>query len=141
MWNLERFVLAQQRNYGDALRELRSGKKRSHWIWYVFPQIRGLGDSFMSRKYALSGLEEARAYLAHPVLGLRLLECCQVVLAIPTNDPWEVFGSPDDMKFRSCLTLFALAEPSRPIFEELLDKFYEGQKDLRTIQSLEQMEK
>lgn len=141
MWNLERFVLAQQRNYGDALRELRSGKKRSYWIWYVFPQIRGLGDSFMSRKYALSGLEEARAYLAHPVLGLRLLECCQVVLAIPTNDPWEVFGSPDDMKFRSCLTLFALAEPSRPIFEELLDKFYEGQKDLRTIQSLEQMEK
>lgn len=80
MWNLERFVFAQQRNYGDALRELRSGKKRSHWIWYVFPQIRGLGDSFISRKYALSGLEEARAYLAHPILGPRLLECCQAVL-------------------------------------------------------------
>lgn len=141
MWNLERFVLVQQRNYGDALRELRSGKKRSHWIWYVFPQIRGLGDSFMSRKYALSGLEEARAYLAHPVLGPRLLECCQAVLAIPSGDPWAVFGSPDDMKFRSCLTLFALAQPSQPIFEELLDKFYDGRKDPRTIQILEQMEK
>ena len=141
MWNLERFVFAQQRNYGDALRELRSGKKRSHWIWYVFPQIRGLGDSFMSRKYALSGLEEARAYLAHPVLGPRLLECCQAVLSIPSGDPWAVFGSPDDMKFRSCLTLFALAQPSQPVFEELLDKFYDGQKDPCTIQILEQMEK
>lgn len=141
MWNLERFVLAQQRNYADELREMQNGKKESHWIWYVFPQIRGLGSSHMSQKYALSGLEEARAYLAHPVLEPQLLECCQAALEIPTNDPREVFGFPDDVKFCSCLTLFALAEPSRPIFEELLDKFYDGKKDPRTIRILEQMEK
>lgn len=141
MWNLERFVLAQQRNYADALREMQNGKKQSHWMWYIFPQIQGLGSSHMSRKYALSGREEARAYLAHPVLGPRLLECCRAALEIPTSDPWEVFGSPDDMKFCSCLTLFALTEPSLPVFEELLDKFYAGKKDPRTIRILEQMEK
>lgn len=137
MWDLERFVFAQQVNYERALREIRSGKKQSHWMWYIFPQVRGLGASSMSWKYGLEGLEEARAYLAHPILGQRLLDCCEAVLRTASNDPWEVFGSPDDQKFRSCLTLFALADPSVPVFEKLLDKFYGGEKDLKTLQILE----
>lgn len=141
MWDLERFVLAQRVNYEDALREMRCGRKQTHWMWYIFPQLRGLGRSAMSMRYGLDGLEEARAYLAHPVLGPRLLECCEAVLKADSNDPWEVFGSPDDLKFRSCLTLFALADPSVPIFEQLLDKFYGGQKDLRTIQILNRKSK
>ena len=136
MWDLERFVLAQQVNCEDALREMRCGRKQTHWMWYIFPQLRGLGRSAMSMRYGLDGLEEARAYLAHPVLGPRLLECCEAVLKADSNDPWEVFGSPDNLKFCSCLTLFALAAPSVPIFEQLLDKFYGGQYDLRTIQIL-----
>ena len=141
MWDLERFVLAQQVNYEDALREMRCGRKQTHWMWYIFPQLRGLGRSAMSMRYGLNGLEEARAYLAHPVLGPRLLECCEAVLKADSNDPWEVFGSPDDLKFCSCLTLFALAAPSVPIFEQLLDKFYGGQKALRTIQILNRRSK
>lgn len=141
MWDLERFVLAQQVNYEDALREMRCGRKQTHWMWYIFPQLRGLGRSVMSMQYGLDGLEEARAYLAHPVLGPRLLECCEAVLKADSNDPWEVFGSPDDLKFCSCLTLLALAAPSVPIFEQLLDKFYGGQKDLRTIQILNRRSK
>ena len=141
MWDLERFVLAQRVNYEDALREMRCGRKQTHWMWYIFPQLRGLGRSAMSMRYGLDGLEEARAYLAHPVLGPRLLECCEAVLKADSNDPWEVFGSPDDLKVRSCLTLFALADPSVPIFEQLLDKFYGGQKDLRTIQILNRKSK
>ena len=92
MWDLERFVLAQQVNYEDALREMRCGRKQTHWMWYIFPQLRGLGRSAMSMRYGLDGLEEARAYLAHPVLGPRLLECCEAVLKADSNDPWEVFG-------------------------------------------------
>lgn len=141
MWDLERFVLAQRVNYEDALREMRCGRKQTHWMWYIFPQLRGLGRSAMSMRYGLDGLEEARAYLAHPVLGPRLLECCEAVLKADSNDPWEVFGSPDDLKFCSCLTLFALAAPSVLIFEQLLDKFYGGQKDLRTIQILNRKSK
>lgn len=141
MWDLERFVLAQQVNCEDALREMRCGRKQTHWMWYIFPQLRGLGRSAMSMRYGLDGLEEARAYLAHPVLGPRLLECCESVLKADSNDPWEVFGSPDNLKFCSCLTLFALAAPSVPIFEQLLDKFYGGQKDLRTIQILSRKSK
>lgn len=138
MWDLERFVLAQQVNYEDALREMRCGRKQTHWMWYIFPQLRGLGRSAMSIRYGLDGLEEARAYLAHPVLGPRLLECCEAVLKADSNDPWEMFGSPDDLKFRSCLTLFALADPSVPIFEQLLKKFYRGKKDPCTLQILNQ---
>ena len=141
MWDLERFVLAQQVNCEDALREMRCGRKQTHWMWYIFPQLRGLGRSAMSMRYGLDGLEEARAYLAHPVLGPRLLECCEAVLKADSNDPWEVFGSPDNLKFCSCLTLFALAAPSVPFFEQLLDKFYGGQKDLRTIQILSRKSK
>ena len=141
MWDLERFVLAQQVNCEDALREMRCGRKQTHWMWYIFPQLRGLGRSAMSMRYGLDALEEARAYLAHPVLGPRLLECCEAVLKADSNDPWEVFGSPDNLKFCSCLTLFALAAPSVPIFEQLLDKFYGGQKDLRTIQILNRKSK
>lgn len=136
MWDLERFVAAQQADYDRALGELRRGRKQSHWMWYVFPQVQGLGSSFMSRKYALSGLEEARTYLAHPILGGRLLECCQAVLEADSNNPREIFGSPDDLKFRSCLTLFALADPSVTIFGKLLERFYGGKKDPRTLEIL-----
>lgn len=138
MWDLERFVLAQQLNYEDALREIRSGRKQTHWMWYVFPQLRGLGRSVMSMRYGLDGLEEARAYLAHPTLGPRLLVCCDAALKADSNDPWIVFGSPDDLKFHSCLTLFALAYPSEPVFEQLLEKFYRGKKDPGTLDILGQ---
>lgn len=141
MWDLERFVLAQRVNYEDALREMRCGRKQTHWMWYIFPQLRGLGRSAMSMRYGLDGLEEARTYLAHPVLGPRLLECCEAVLKADSNDPWEVFGSPDDLKFRSCLTLFALADPSVPVFEQLLEKFYGGKKDPCTLDILSQSTK
>lgn len=136
MWDLDRFVAAQQADYERALGELRRGRKQSHWMWYIFPQVQGLGHSFMSRRYALSGVEEARAYLAHPVLGPRLLECCRAALETGSSNPREVFGTPDDLKFRSCLTLFALADPAEPVFAELLDKFYGGKKDPQTLDIL-----
>ncbi len=136
MWDLDRFVAAQQADYERALGELRRGRKQSHWMWYIFPQVQGLGHSFMSRRYALSGVEEARAYLAHPVLGPRLLECCRAALETGSSTPREVFGTPDDLKFRSCLTLFALADPAEPVFAELLDKFYGGKKDPQTLDIL-----
>lgn len=136
MWDLDRFVAAQQADYQRALGELRRGRKQSHWMWYIFPQVQGLGHSLMSRRYALSGVEEARAYLAHPVLGPRLLECCRAVLEAGSSNPREVFGTPDDLKFRSCLTLFALADPAEPVFAELLDKFYGGKKDPQTLDIL-----
>lgn len=136
MWDLDRFVAAQQADYQRALGELRRGRKQSHWMWYIFPQVEGLGHSLMSRRYALSGVEEARAYLAHPVLGPRLLECCRAALETASSNPREVFGTPDDLKFRSCLTLFALADPAEPVFGALLDKFYGGKKDPQTLDIL-----
>lgn len=136
MWDLDRFVAAQQADYQRALGELRRGRKQSHWMWYIFPQVQGLGHSLMSRRYALSGVEEARAYLAHPVLGPRLLECCRAALETSSSNPREVFGTPDDLKFRSCLTLFALADPAEPVFGALLDKFYGGKKDPQTLDIL-----
>ena len=135
-FDLQRFVDAQARNYADALAELRAGRKTSHWMWYVFPQIAGLGFSAMAQRYAIGSLEEARAYLAHPVLGARLRECVEAVLAIEHRSAHEIFGSPDDMKLRSSLTLFASAAPQEPIFEEALDRCFAGAPDPKTLEKL-----
>ena len=127
---------AQAPVYAQALAELKRGSKQSHWMWYVFPQIAGLGHSAMSHTYAIQSLEEARDYLAHPVLGARLRECCRIVMALDGKTAHEIFRSPDDLKFRSCLTLFARAAPDEPLFDDLLMKYFGGQEDPATLDLL-----
>lgn len=135
-YDLERFLRAQARDYEGALRELRGGRKRSHWIWYVFPQMRGLGYSRMSEYYGIDGLDEARAYMADPTLRARLLEVSQALLDLPGSDPMAVMGHPDDLKLRSCMTLFCLAAPDEPAFQQVLDKYFDGRKDPGTLKLL-----
>lgn len=135
-FDLQRFVDAQARNYVDAIAELRRGRKTSHWMWYVFPQIAGLGFSAMAQTYAVRSLEEARAYLAHPVLGARLRECVAAVMAIEGRSAHEIFGSPDDLKFRSSLTLFAEAAPQESRFRDALAKYFGGAPDPKTLEKL-----
>jgi len=130
--DLERFVEAQERVYDGVLAELRSGRKTGHWIWYVFPQIAGLGSSAMSQRYAISSLSEAIAYLAHPVLGARLRECAGIVLDIRDRTAEEIFGSIDAMKLRSSMTLFHRAAPEEPVFAQVLDRYYGGAADEAT---------
>jgi uncharacterized protein (DUF1810 family) len=131
--DLQRFVAAQD-DVIDAVREeLRAGRKRSHWMWFVFPQLKGLGSSSTAQFYGLDSLDEARAYLAHPVLGPRLRECCALMLAVPGRSAHEILGSPDDLKFRSCVTLFSLAAPDEAVFSECLQRFYGGEPDPRTV--------
>ena len=132
-YDLSRFHKAQQGSYETALAEIRSGRKRSHWIWYIFPQIQGLGFSSTAQYYAIENLEEAKAYLADPVLRERLLEISNALLALDSCDPSELMGYPDDLKLRSSMTLFSLAEPECTVFRDVLDKFYNGQEDSRTI--------
>jgi len=134
--DLERFVDAQEGVIADALAELRSGRKRGHWMWFVFPQLRGLGRSERARFYGIGSLAEARAFLAHPVLGPRLTEAVASALASGERDPHALFGSPDDMKFRSSLTLFAAADPAAHIFPEALEAFYGGEPDPGTLRLL-----
>lgn len=129
---LERFVTAQDRVIDQVIAELRSGRKRTHWMWFMFPQIKGLGHSAMSERYALASLDEARAYMAHPVLGPRLRNCTELVLANPKCTIRDVFGTPDDLKFHSCMTLFTHAAPDTPEFRAALDKYFEGQEDSAT---------
>jgi uncharacterized protein (DUF1810 family) len=131
--SLERFVEAQEHDYAVALDELRAGRKRSHWMWYVFPQMRGLGSSPFSERYGIASLDEARAYLAHRVLGPRLREIADVVLRIDGASAREIFGSPDDLKLRSCATLFAQLSPPSSVFHQLLDKFFDGTPDAATL--------
>src|SRR6476620_2362616 len=119
-FDLSRFVAAQKTDYTQALAEIRAGRKRSHWMWFVFPQIEGLGHSSMSRRYAIKSVAEARAYLEHRVLGPRLLECCEAALGVEGRSAHEIFGSPDDMKLRSCGTLFASVSPPGSVFHRLL---------------------
>jgi uncharacterized protein (DUF1810 family) len=133
-YDLNRFIEAQAVNYSDALAELRAGQKRSHWMWYVFPQIASLGHSAMSARYAIRSADEARAYLAHPVLGPRLIECAEAVLAIENRSAREIMGSPDDLKLRSCATLFAEISPERSVFQRVLDKYYTSEPDQRTLE-------
>lgn len=133
IFDLSRFISAQTYDYDRALTEIRSGRKRSHWMWYIFPQLRSLGRSDTARLYGISGLEEAKAYMADPVLGPRLIQISEALLTLETNDPHSVFGSPDDMKLRSCMTLFACAAPDEPVFRQVLNKFYGGQGDPLTL--------
>jgi len=133
---LARFVKAQEGDYARALREIQSGRKRSHWMWYIFPQLRGLGFSSTAQFYGIRDLEEARAYWTHPVLGPRLVEISEALLALETNDPGRVLGYPDDLKLRSCMTLFELAAPEQPVFGRVLEKFYAGRRDPRTLELL-----
>lgn len=134
-YDLDRFVQTQAGDYPQALSELRAGKKRSHWMWYVFPQIDGLGHSAMSRRYSIKSAAEGRAYLEHPVLGTRLRECFEVVCNIAGRSAHEIFGSPDDLKFRSCATLFA-AVSNDSIFEQALEKYFHGDRDQDTLRRL-----
>lgn len=133
MDDLEKFVTAQAPLYEQVLAELRAGRKRSHWMWFVFPQIAGLGRSATARHYALASLAEAKAYLAHPLLGERLRACCALLLALEGRSAHEVFGDPDDVKFRSCLTLFASASPGEAVFVRCLDKYFGGAPDAATL--------
>jgi uncharacterized protein (DUF1810 family) len=133
-YNLERFVAAQDAagTYRRAVEELRRGRKTSHWMWFVFPQVAGLGQSHMSRTYAISGLDEAKAYLGHPVLGPRLLECTSVVASSNAPSAEAVFGGIDTRKLRSCMTLFMRADPAQPVFEQVLDRYFQGLPDAAT---------
>jgi len=135
--SLERYIKAQAPVYARALAELKRGEKQSHWMWYIFPQIAGLGRSSMSQTYAIQSLQEARDYLAHPVLGARLRECCGVLLALEGKTAHEIFRQPDDLKFRSSLTLFAQAAPDEPLFDNLLVKYFGGREDPATLELLE----
>lgn len=135
-FHLERFVEAQQGVYEAVLAELRAGRKRSHWMWFIFPQIRGLGHSSTAQLYALSGLDEAVAFLDHPILGPRLRECTALVNAIRSSSAREVFGPPDDLKFRSSMTLFAQAATDKAVFLQALEKYFGSAPDPRTLQLL-----
>lgn len=132
-FNLARFLDAQDPVYSDVLRELTAGQKRSHWMWFIFPQIDGLGFSSTARFYAITGLDEARAYLAHPSLGARLLECTKIVIALQGRSLRQIFGSPDHLKFRSSMTLFELAAGPATEFSAALDKYCDGQRDTATL--------
>jgi uncharacterized protein (DUF1810 family) len=134
--SLERFVTAQAQIYPRVLAELQAGRKQSHWMWFIFPQIAGLSGSYRGQLYAIQSLEEAQEYLAHPVLGARLRECSQAVMAVEGKTAHQIFGSPDDLKFRSCLTLFAQVAPDEPLFADLLDKYFDGEADELTLQKL-----
>jgi len=135
--DLARFIAAQDHGvHATALAELEAGRKRSHWMWFILPQIAGLGSSAMARRYALTDLAEARSYLSHPVLGARLRSCVAAVLAHPGRTANDIFGAPDDLKFCSCLTLFELADPEEPLFRSALDVFYAGERDARTLELL-----
>jgi uncharacterized protein (DUF1810 family) len=133
-YQLERFVAAQDagQTYERAIAELRQGRKTSHWMWFVFPQIAGLGQSPTSRMYAISSLAEARAYLAHPVLGPRLAECAEIVCGAPSGSAEQIFGSIDALKLRSSATLFALADPATQVFQRVLDQYFDGVPDPAT---------
>lgn len=135
-FDLERFVQAQAGTYGRALAELQEGHKRSHWMWFVFPQLCGLGSSPMAQAYGISGLAEARAYMAHPLLGPRLLECVQALMGHAGRSAESILGGIDALKLRSCLTLFARAAPDEAVFGQALAAFCAGQPDPRTLQML-----
>lgn len=134
--NLMRFVQAQEDDYELALAEIRSGRKESHWMWYIFPQFDGLGFSAASKLYSIKSVAEARAYLGHPVLGPRLRECAEAALSVEGRSALEIFGSPDDMKLKSCATLFAQVSPDGSVFHQLLGKYFKGQQDEKTVRLL-----
>jgi uncharacterized protein (DUF1810 family) len=135
-YNLSRFVQAQEQTYDQALSELNLGRKRSHWMWYVFPQLDGLGSSPIAKLYSIKSEDEARAYLKHPTLGPRLVECAKAILSVDGKSAREILGSPDDLKLKSCATLFAQVSPPGSVFERILEKFYDGERDAATLRLL-----
>ena len=135
-YDLSRFTKAHEYNFNTALREIRSGRKRSHWMWFIFPQIQGLGFSSTAQYYAIESLGEAAAFLHDPCLGEHLIEISEALLTLPTDDAGEVFGYPDNLKLRSCMTLFAKVEDAPPVFREVLQKYYGGSEDERTNEIL-----
>ena len=136
-YNLQRFVEAQKPVYDKVCSELRDGRKKSHWMWFIFPQIEGLGSSPLARKFAISALGEAAAYLAHPILGPRLAECTRLVNLIEGRAIEQIFGYPDDLKFRSSMTLFADAAPNNRVFIDALQKYFSGEFDPATLARLQ----
>ena len=135
-FDLNRFVTAQDGVYPKALLELRNGDKRGHWIWFILPQLAGLGKTATSSKYGIKDLDEAKAYLDHPLLGPRLLECCEALLAVEGKSALQIAGHPDVLKLRSCLTLFLRADPGQATFRQLLEKYYQGEEDPLTLKLL-----
>jgi len=135
---LERFIEAQKTDYETALSEIKKGKKRTHWMWYIFPQVQGLGFSETSRYYAIKDINEAEEFLKHPVLGPRLLKICKELLQLPSNDAHSIFGSPDDLKLKSSMTLFSSLNID-PVFDAVLDKFFNGTKDSSTLQIIKKI--
>lgn len=131
-YNLQRFINAQAKDYSIALSEIKNGKKQSHWMWYIFPQIQGLGFSETSKFYAIKNIHEAKEFLNHPVLGSRLIEICNELLNLETTDPHKIFGSPDDTKLFSSMTLFSSLPETDPVFQKVLNKFFAGEKDEKT---------
>jgi len=137
LFDLERFLEAQEQSYQNALEEIRNGRKESHWMWYIFPQIKGLGSSSMSNFYGLKNLKEAEAYLKHHILGKRLVEICTVLLGLDERDAYSIFGSPDHLKLKSCLTLFSQVENTNQIFEQLLSKYFNSKYDEITLSMID----
>lgn len=133
---LERFIEPQEQDYEQALKEIRNGRKVSHWIWYIFPQLRGLGKSYMSDYYGIRDLDEAKAFLQAPYLGKHLQEISEALLNLDNDNATQIMGRPDDMKLKSSMTLFACADPENAVFEKVLEKFYNGHKDGRTLKML-----
>jgi uncharacterized protein (DUF1810 family) len=138
IYHLSRFVEAQDPVFDRVMDELRAGRKTSHWMWFIFPQLQGLGRSEMAARFAISGIAEARAYVQHDVLGPRLEDCVKTVLLHHGMSAGQIFGSPDDLKFRSCLTLFRSAQPGSSLYQQALDRFYSGEPDRKTLLLLEQ---
>ncbi|MDO4193909.1 MAG: DUF1810 domain-containing protein [Erysipelotrichaceae bacterium] len=134
--DLSRFIEAHQQSYQRALKEIRNGRKTSHWMWYVFPQMKGLGCSSLAQYYAIHSLGEAAAFLHDPYLGRNLLEICHALTALKTNNAAEIFGSPDDLKLKSSMTLFSLVPNADPVFQDVLNKYYSGERDRRTLKIL-----
>ncbi len=132
-YDLNRFLKAQEDDYEQALREIQSGRKLTHWMWYIFPQFDGLAFSSTSKYYSIKSLEEAREYLAHPVLGPRLQACAEAALGVEGQSARDIFGSPDDLKLRSCATLFECVSPPGSVFHRLLEKYYRGERDSKTL--------
>jgi uncharacterized protein (DUF1810 family) len=137
--SVERFIAAQEKEYAKALTEIKRGRKTTHWIWYVFPQIAGLGFSETSKFYAIKNIAEAGAFLDDPLLGGRLKEICGELLLLPGNNATAIFGNPDDMKLKSSMTLFAMLQPTDAVFQSVLDKFFDGMKDENTLRIIREM--
>ena len=133
---LRKFVTAQERDYTTALREIRNGRKRSHWMWYIFPQIQGLGMSPTAEYYGIKDLEQAKDYMEHPVLGANLIEISEALMDLDASNPTAVMGYPDDLKLCSCMTLFELAAPEQKVFGEVIDKYFGGRRDSLTLRIL-----